>query len=340
MAKFSFKALGSKFQKMPTWGKVLVAGGAGLGIYALTRKKGQSGSANEISESDGLVYYPYTDYTGDFAYADGVWDSAGGGSNGYWGNGETVSGGDSGSGSSSSGYITNEQFAEWNKGITGSLSDLRGDMDRLSAGNNGQEVPFNEGYQILQGQEGINSYLTKVYADGTKEVYKNGNLVPEENYQYIPMEYGGTRKTGSGLGYGTMTSSQTRDPNVALQQAQEAYGAAKTAAERQKAAAAGEAARKAGATDAGAQAVWQSTKKSSSSSKKGSYSSNRSNSGSGSSSSSQSSVSAADRALQKAQADYGAAKTDAQRKAAAAAGEAARKAGATDAGAQKVWKSL
>lgn len=66
---------------------------------------------------------------------------------------------------------------------------------------------------------------------------------------------------------------------------------------------------------------------------------NKGNSGSGGSSGgSTSGVSQADRDLKKAQEDYGKAKTDAERKAAIEAGKKARENGATDSGAEKVWK--
>ena len=173
-------------------------------------------------------------------------------------------------------------------------------------------------------------------------------LVPEENYKYIPQEYGGTRTTGSGL---------TQKANQDLYNAQVAYQKAYNAGDRAamaQAEAAGQAARKAGATEAGADAIWKANA-SSSKSKTSSSSSSQTSSSSSSSKTASSSKSAnkttknsssssnsANQALHKAQTDYMNAYNRGDKAgmaAASKAGEAARKQGATDAGADAIWKA-
>jgi len=81
--------------------------------------------------------------------------------------------------------------------------------------------------------------------------------------RFIPPAVGGTRQEPKAQAAPATTPATTpaptaaTNPNVLLQQAQAAFGAATTPAEREAARAAGAAARAAGATDAGAQAIWQ-----------------------------------------------------------------------------------
>lgn len=241
-----------KFNKLPLWGKVAAVAGIGLSAYFVKSK--MSGSSSDSSETTSAE----SEYTGAYPYglinADSAMDSTGGDS-----------------------YITNDQFASSlatiNDQFASSLVTIMDSMANLSystgaaatttAGDT-NNVDLNDGVKIVNAVEGSNSYKLKQYTDGSKEIYKNGKLVPEESYKYIPSVVGGSRvdpkTTSTGSAKVTVNSSSS-SANKALQQAQAAYGAAKTTAEKQAAAKAGQAARKAGATDAGAQAVWKSLKK-------------------------------------------------------------------------------
>ncbi len=294
MAKFNFKAIADKFNGLPLWGKVATVAGVGLAGYMFIGKKDTTATT---SENEALAVYPYAD-SYDFASADSAIDNMGSTGSVY-----------------RDGFIPVDEFSEWNSAVMESIAQASASNklanDTIMAGAN-NIVDFNTGFSVLSGKEGTNTYSTKVYADGSKEIRKNGQLVAEESYKYIPSAYGGTRDD----------SKTFINPNKQLQQAQAAYAAATTTAAKQAAAKAGKAARAAGATEAGAQAVWQKQSTKSSKTTTVPVSSN------------------ADKLLQKAQAAYGAAKTKAEKEAAAKAGQAARAQGATEVGAQKIWQSL
>lgn len=282
-----------KFSNLPLWGKVVAVSGIGLAGYMLVGKNlasnNSSSDSNTSTEDQALAVYPYTNAE-DLAAAGYSVDN------------------------SSGGYVSNEEFAAWNSSVMDSIAAAANAnsyvTDTIAAGDN-KTVNLNNGFTTLSGKEGINSYSTKLYADGTKEVKKNGQLVPEENYKYIPATFGGSRDD----------SKSFIDPNKQLQQAQAAFGSAKTSAEKAAAAKAGQTARAAGATNSGAKAVWQDQSKSNNASVTVVSGAN------------------ANKQLQAAQAAYGAAKTTAEKAAAAKAGQAARAAGATNAGANAVWQS-
>ncbi len=332
-----------RFKALPPAGKVAVCGGVGLGCYWLVKVfQGGSDTVDVTGENDGVIYYPYATGSDDLSFTEagdsGLYDW-------YLGGG------------GSSGAVTSEEFQMGMDEIRDYVNNMYYEgPGSLEVGNNGGyspgvpvvapgQVDTNQGYSVVSGTEGINRYSTKYYADGTTEIYKNGVLVPEENYQYIPQEYGGTRTTGSGL---------TQKANQDLYNAQVAYQKAYNAGDRAamaKAEAAGQAARKAGATEAGADAIWKANASSSKSKSSGSSSSKTNSSSgsrktasnsSGSNKTTGTSSNSANQALHKAQTDYMNAYNRGDKAgmaAASKAGEAARKQGATDAGADAIWKA-
>lgn len=354
--KVALKNMTEKFNKLPTWQKVGIVGGSGALLYFLFRGTGAE------EETEWVINYPYPDMdtTGS------IFDMDNGISGGIGGSGDFGFTTDDGFNNSWNGeYDTNYNPGydgdSWGFGTSwGVEPDYSPKTDQII----NQPVKLEENlisventnpnYDLYQAQLAYGNATTAAEREAAAKAGQAARAAGATDAG--ANAYWGS--TGSNTTAAASKSYSTYNANQALYNAQVAYGAAKTQAERNAAAAAGQAARAAGATDAGANAYWGSAKsagsvassvssgvKSSSSSSSKSVSSSVKSAGSvagkvsGSSGSSGFGNSAANRALQAAQKAYGAAKTATERAAAAAAGQAARAAGATDAGAAKVWKS-
>lgn len=254
--KEGFANLTKKFEKLPTGGKVAIAGGAGLLLYAIINRSSSSSS----SEKQAVIYYPEATQSTlafDTSNAEnsnyinkGNGGSSGGGS----------FGGSSSSGNGNTGGSTNMGF---NNSYMESLGDDATGSNPAGVGNINTADTFDKGYTESSYTEGGIVYKTKTFADGNTEIYKNDKLVPEQNYKYIPTAAGGTRKDYTATEYATMQTvkgSEFTDLDYELQQAQLDYGIAQKAGDTDgmaAAAALGQKLRAEGATDEGAAKAWE-----------------------------------------------------------------------------------
>lgn len=364
--KGTFKQLSDKFEALPTWGKIGVVGGAGLALSWLFRAREMADD-----EKEWVINYPYPDLEGDMTGT--IFDAdagfsgdlgGGGGSLGSstgsewdnafnsswedsynpnpWGNG----GGGFGNGGTSLdwGFVP-----DWgvDPGYSPKADQLINQPVKIEENLISTEAT-NPSYQLYEAQVKYQNATTQAEREAAVragELARKAGATEAGADTYWKQAAAGATMAGAALS-GVKSSSQS-SLDRALYQAQLNYKNATTDTARAAAAAAGAAARAAGATESGAQAIWKSNATSSRSSggsssqtavKKAAAATTAAGKAISSSSGS-SSVSAANRALQKAQAAYGAAKTSTERAAAAAAGAAARAAGATDAGAKAAWKS-
>lgn len=167
-----------RFNNLPTPAKIGLTVGVGLLLYFLVVRKTSLTAAADSSGSSSDSVYEFPSESSD-----------------------TVA-----SGSSSvdtSGFVTQDDLANIVEGFNDSYANLETLVGQSASSSvNVLDNPI----KINSGKEGNNAYKVVEYADGSKEVYKNNQLVPEENYKYIPQKFGGTRKTGSGLGDGSSSS--------------------------------------------------------------------------------------------------------------------------------------
>lgn len=242
----NFKDIPKKFAALPTAGKIGIASGAGLILYAILNR-GSSAQKNVVK--DAVIYYP------DAAQATVAYDTSNAGLASYLSSGS--SGGAGGSTGSGSPFGTGDNLFAVSVGDDPQLN--------YSAGVRGEAVDFQRGMSSRTVTEGGINYVTNYYADGSKEIYKDGRLVDTANYKYIPVAAGGSRvdTTGTAAAPAAAKSGTVKgwtDLDYQLQQAQLRYGVASAAGDRagmDAAAAEGQTLRAQGATDIGAAAVWE-----------------------------------------------------------------------------------
>ena len=243
----------AKFNKLHPAAKVGIVAGAGLLLFLVFRSLG----SKRTSSGDALIYLPS---------GEAVSGTSGGGSSG---------GGSSYSGSSeyyNRGYIEGytigavettrnqeQQQSLWEQ-MMNSLSGLFGAGNANQGGGTSalSGAAAGAGYSDYAYEEGGIQYQGRLYDDGSKDIWKDGRLIPEENYQYIPQQVGGTRDDSPQreillITYGNNYSDLDRE----LQLAQLNWGLAGDQAQRDYYASEGQRLRAEGATDQGALYAWE-----------------------------------------------------------------------------------
>jgi hypothetical protein len=146
----------------------------------------------------------------------------------------------------------------WFEQMLGSVAGLFG----AQANNNNQSgynnAPgYSAGFNDFFLTEGHHDYQQRIFNDGSFEIWKDGRLIPEENFRFIPSAIGGTRdnRTTDDI----VSVAYFSDLDRALQQAQQGWGHASASGDRAQMdyfAALGQTLREEGATDEGATRAW------------------------------------------------------------------------------------
>ena len=238
-----------KFKKLPPAAKVGIGVGVGAILFLVFRPKKTESSS---TMRDDPVYY----------YSDGttpgmMYDLSGAGGASYY----TGGGSSSGSSGSGSGGVTSTQLDKWMDTLVSAINNnsvLGGPgADTQSGALDTAMAP-----RIVTVTEGQHTYQTTYKYDGSREILKNGRLIPENDWQYIPAAAGGTRidTPAAAQRQPLDVTPYINDLDYQLQQAQAQWGQANAANDRagmDAATALGQQLRGQGATDEGAQAAWQ-----------------------------------------------------------------------------------
>lgn len=251
------KQLGAKFNALPPAGKVGLAGAAGLALYWLFGRAGAANSTEEtaVTASDGLIIYPM---------AAGAADSSGGE---YYDSYSAPSG--SGNINSNTTYeqpdYDDTPAIDWQQ-VQTYVQEPEPQIyaapviENMAATAGGNTLSLNTQLQQAQADYGAATTAAERAAAAAKGQELRAAGATDEGAQAVWQSLrGGVSLPAQATNKSSQSTSSNSSltANEKLQQAQAAYGAAKTAAERKAAAAAGAAARAAGATEAGAQDVWK-----------------------------------------------------------------------------------
>ena len=255
--KSFFQDATAKFKKLSPAAK---AGLVALGLLAAYLIFRSFSSSRNSSGGNAVVYYP----DGSGSGSGGSLDTSSGGSSNYLpgGGGGGISGGGSqgtqNTNQKAPQYLTEDTFTSFADQIINKIGD-RGDVTVPAGTSN--VVDFNSGKRSDTYHEAGINYTRVQYDEGPTEIYKDGRLIPESSYNYIPSVIGGTRDNNIAAPKvsNAPANSSFSGLDYELQQAQLAWGAANAANDRagmDAAAALGQKLRAEGATDSGAAAAW------------------------------------------------------------------------------------